>query len=96
MTWRLIFALVLTMAVVAQPHRYLVELKSDPARVGRELILEEQRRVRGEIDKLGGRVVESTSAVSNTLLVEMAEEVAPKVGGLPDVKRVRASRTFRR
>ena len=80
----------------AEMREYVIELESVPGRASRERILEEQRRVREELARLGIRVVSSTVVTSNTLVVKMPDELLPEVESLPGVKRVRRARSYQR
>jgi subtilisin family serine protease len=70
-------------------------MDGEAARSRRSALRGEQRVTRASLEKMGVKVISSTETVSNTLIVEMPDELADKVAALPGVKRVRKSRTFR-
>src|SRR2546425_538350 len=72
-----------------------VTMDSDVARARRTELRGEQRQVRTALEELGIKVLDSTETVSNSLIVQMPDDLAGKVATIPGVKRVRKARTFK-
>ena len=86
--WLVVFVPVLSAQVV--PGKYIVELASPPAVSvhARSAVRAEQARMRPSIEGLGARVVSSIELVANALIVEIADDDAPRLMRHPGVRRV--------
>jgi minor extracellular serine protease Vpr len=69
-------------------------MEGEPARTRRSQLRNEQLQATVALLDLGVEVLDSTETVSNSLIVRMADELAPRVEALPGVKRVRQVRQF--
>ena len=93
------------------PGKYIVELAEPAAAVAvpaaraskaaalqqaRQRIAASQNRLRADVESAGGRVLDTTSTVANTLMVEVSEAVAAQLAARPDVKRVHKVRIDRK
>src|SRR5581483_3529112 len=69
---------------------YIVELAGSPAMsVGaRGAVRNEQSRMRPAIEGMGAKVVSSVDLVANALIVEIADDAAPRLARHPGVRRV--------
>src|SRR5712691_10896149 len=72
-----------------------IEMNSDVARARQTELRSEQRQVRKKLEDLGAKVLDSTEAISNSLIVEMPDELAAKAAAIPGVKRVRKAQTYK-
>ena len=72
-----------------------VAMDGEVARTRRTQLRNEQRQVRKALEDLGVKVLESTETISNSLIVDMPDELAEKAAAIPGVKRVRKARTFK-
>jgi minor extracellular serine protease Vpr len=72
-----------------------VDMNSDVARTRQTELRSEQRQVRKKLEDLGVKVLESTEAISNSLIVDMPDELAAKAAAIPGVKRVRKAQTYK-
>src|SRR5262249_41084646 len=72
-----------------------VEMNSDVARTRQTQLRSEQQQVRKKLEDLGVKVLDSTEAISNSLIVDMPDELVAKVAAIPGVKRVRKAQTYK-
>jgi minor extracellular serine protease Vpr len=72
-----------------------VAMDGDVAQTRRTQIRAEQKDLRTKLEDLGVKVLDSTETISNSLIVQMPDELAEKVAALPGVKRVRKPQTYK-
>ncbi len=66
--------------------RYIIKLKPSAG------VADVQQRVQGEIEKRGGRVVETLSGVMKALIVDSDEKTIARIRRMPGVEMVKADR----
>src|ERR1700730_2130274 len=69
-----------------------VVLESETAKTRRQQLRGEQKQVQTALEGLGIRVLDHTETVSNTLIVDMPDNLVDRVAALPGVKRVQKAR----
>jgi hypothetical protein len=67
-------------------------LDSQEARARRQEIHDEQAQIKTKLESMGVTVIDHTDTVSNTLLVNMPDNLVGQVAAMPGVKRVRKAR----
>src|SRR5260370_38721029 len=72
-----------------------VALESETAKTRRQQLRDEQKQVQTALEGLGVTVLDRTETVSNTLIVDMPDDLVDQVAALPGVKRVRKARPIR-
>src|SRR5260370_1083513 len=70
-------------------------MDSDVAKTRRQQIRDEQKQVQTTLEGLGVKVRGVTDTVSNTLIVDMPDNLVDQVAALAGVKRVRKARMFK-
>ena len=60
-----------------------IALDSDVAETRRTQLRDEQKQAQSAIEALGGKVIDRTETVSNTLIVNMPDSLAEKVKAIP-------------
>lgn len=94
----LVFAILASIQLTAQevPGRYIVELEGAPAaassltglRARAQAIQRQQQAVRTALENEGAEIVASTHVVTNTLVVQIADDRAGRLASKPGVYRV--------
>jgi hypothetical protein len=72
-----------------------IAIDSDVAKTRRQQIHDEQKQVQSALEGLGVKVRGVTDTTSNTLIVDMPDNLVDQVAALPGVKRVRKARIFK-
>jgi minor extracellular serine protease Vpr len=72
-----------------------IAIGSDVAKTRRQQIHDEQKQVQTSLEGLGAKVRGATDTVSNTLIVDMPDNLVDQVAALPGVKSVRKARTYK-
>jgi minor extracellular serine protease Vpr len=69
-----------------------VALDSEVAKTRRQQLRDEQKQAQTALEGLGVKVLDHTETVSNTLIVDMPDNLVDQVAALPGVKRVQKAR----
>ena len=69
-----------------------IALDSDVAKSRRQALRDEQKQVQTALEGLGVKVLDRTETVSNTLIVDMPDNLVDQVAALPGVKRIQKAR----
>jgi minor extracellular serine protease Vpr len=69
-----------------------IAIDSDVAKSRREQLRDEQKQVQTTLEGLGVKILDRTETVSNTLIVDMPDNLVDQVSALPGVKRVHKAR----
>src|SRR5260370_4996573 len=69
-----------------------VALESETAKTRRQQLRDEQKQLQTTLEGLGVKILDRTETVSNTLIVDMPDNLVDQVAALPGVKRVHKAR----